>query len=159
MPLTARKDPIFQKRFGYFIGSEFATVVFVGVYVILGVGFLIIPLRYQWMLGLACPIFRQIFSWALFKLVSKAAGTDADLYKVEFLCNHYVESKHAIFMAIILGSVATDTTTYCIIGADFLINIYHGATIIQLYKRGNSGNKSNKGNICTIIPLIYLSLK
>ena len=72
MPLTARKDPIFQKRFGYFIGSEFATVVFVGVYVILGVGFLIIPLDYQWMLGLACPIFRQIFSWALFKLVSKA---------------------------------------------------------------------------------------
>ena len=56
-------------------------------------------------------------------------------YLISKACNHYVEARHAIFLASILGDVATIATTSVIIGMDFLLNIYHGLRIVHFIKK------------------------
>ena len=46
-----------------------------------------------------------------------------------------METRHAIFLAIMMGN-ATDATVYTIIGIDFVLNIYHGMQIV--YKKINA---------------------
>ena len=57
------------------------------------------------------------------------------IYSISKACNHYVEARHAIFLATILGDAATIATTSVIIGMDFLLNIYHGLKIIYFIKK------------------------
>jgi ABC-type Co2+ transport system permease subunit len=57
------------------------------------------------------------------------------IYSISKACNHYVEARHAIFLATILGDAATIATTSVIIGMDFLLNIYHGLKIVYLIKK------------------------
>ena len=45
-----------------------------------------------------------------------------------------METRHCLFLAVMLGSVANPVTTYCVIGMDFAINIYHGYRIVKLAK-------------------------
>ena len=49
--------------------------------------------------------------------------------------SHYVEARHALFLATILGDAATLATTSVIIGMDFLSNIYHGLKIVYFIKK------------------------
>ena len=58
-----------------------------------------------------------------------------NFYLISKACNHYVETRHAIFLATILGETATIATTSVIIGMDFLLNIYHGLKIVYLMKK------------------------
>ena len=58
-----------------------------------------------------------------------------NFYLISKACNHYVETRHAIFLATILGDAATFATTSVIIGIDFLLNIYHGLKIVYLIKK------------------------
>ena len=46
-----------------------------------------------------------------------------------------METRHAIFLAIMMGNAA-DTTVYTTLGIDFVLNIYHGMQII--YKKINA---------------------
>ena len=63
-------------------------------------------------------------------------------YLISKACNHYVETRHAIFLATILGDTATIATTSVIIGMDFLLNIYHGLKIVYLSKKSPSDDNS-----------------
>ena len=146
MPLIARRDKNFKKRFGYFILSDTITImVYLLVYLILGVAFTKMPSDYQWILGFVSHFICEIFIWFLFKLVSKAADAGSDMHKVQLMCSHYVECVHAIYMAIILASVATKATTYTIIGIDFITNIYNGLTIVYAFKYSKKKNSRNEG--------------
>ena len=50
-------------------------------------------------------------------------------------------TKHAVFLAIIVGGVSTPVTTYCIIATDYAANLYKGLKIIYDNKYKNC-NKS-----------------
>ena len=60
-------------------------------------------------------------------------------------CNHYVEARHAIFLATILGDAATIATTSVIIGIDFLLNIYHGLKIVHFIKKKKASPSNDNG--------------
>ena len=53
-----------------------------------------------------------------------------------------METRHAIFLATILGDTATIATTSVIIGMDFLLNIYHGLKIVYFNKKSPSDDNS-----------------
>ena len=57
----------------------------------------------------------------------------------------YTESRHALFLTIMVGSVATDATVYATVGSDFLINIYKGLKIVYLLKYSSKENAANEG--------------
>ena len=71
---------------------------------------------------------------------SKIAG---DKQNVVHPSNFYMEARHSMFLAITLAGVATPLTSYCIIGADFALNIYHGWKIVTASK--NTGKSKDEG--------------
>ena len=56
--------------------------------------------------------------------------------KYIYSCTHIAEVRHAVFLAIILGGVATQASTYIIIAIDFGLNIYECIKIVRKSKRG-----------------------
>ena len=105
-------------------------------YLFLGTAFAVVPLDYQWILGIVLPLVREFNIWNLTAVSNKAAGERArNSYTLRFACSHYMETRHAIFLAIMMGN-ATDATVYTIIGIDFVLNIYHGMQIV--YKKINA---------------------
>ena len=55
-----------------------------------------------------------------------------------------MEARHAIFLASILGDIATIATTSVIIGMDFLFNIFHGLKIVYLIKKKKASPSDDK---------------
>ena len=131
-PESARNDPDFRKRYAW--GMCFMPVVLFACwgYLFLGVIFQQSPPEYQWIVGLLSPLAKEIFV-ALFLYVSYKASGSRDI-KIKLAANHFMETKHAIFLAVILASVATPTTGYCIIGIDFAINLFNGLKIVYALK-------------------------
>ena len=121
----------------------------------LGTAFAMIPQDYQWTLGLVCPIVRSICAKILQEIGFKASGSGSKGTRtartIRISVNHFMETRHGIFLAIVLGG-ANQATVYCILGADFVINIYHGFKVI--YEKNKNGAVSHG----KLIYLMYLSI-
>lgn len=120
-------------------------------YVVLGIAFSTIPQRYQWTLALISPLFREFWVWIAPKPCDKASG--GENVGAKFLTQHYMETKHAVFLAVILGGVATPETTYCILVLDYCINMYHTLRII--IKMKNQSYSKEEG---IHLSILYLSI-
>ena len=140
-PAIARKNKAFRKRFWWFLA--YMPVINAASWgdAFLGTGFLMIPSEYQFLLGLASPLAREFYTWLLTATARKASGGSANdhIKTIEYTTSHWVESRHAIFLAIILSGIATPATLYCVVGMDFAINIFHGCKIAyNIKKKGHS---------------------
>ena len=88
-------------------------------------------------MGLLTPIPREIFAKLLLKVIYKAAGNGSQENKwIEFLTQHYLLTKHAVFLAVIVGGVATPATNYCIVAVDFAEAMIDGLKVIRKYNQG-----------------------
>ena len=144
MPKHARMDPKFKKRFMYFIISEIIMIQAAFSYILFGYGMIKISPEYQWMLGLSSGIIRDFFVFLIQKSSLKSLGDISDkdiINRSKISSAHLIETAHALQLSMILASVATDMTTYTILGMDFLINIYHGLHIVYQFKQ----NKKDEG--------------
>ena len=132
----------------YYLGCE---VVIVGVggwgYVFFATVFVRMPSEYQWILALICPLVVEFFAWILLSIACKAVGGSCEFHGPKLACLHYVESKHAMFLAIMVGSVANDLSTWIILGMGFVINIYQGLKIVYMLKT-SKGEKNTEGKGC-----------
>ena len=147
MPKHARKDKQFRKRYAWFFLTQLTGLLIAILYQIWTTAFIKVPQDYQWVLGLLTPIIvKDIFVWALDNLSSRATGqnrTDA----TNLSCLHYIESKHAIFVSIMMGSILTPFTTWIILGMDFVMNIYTGLKIVHLLKYSKKENAEDDGRV------------
>ena len=102
-------------------------------YSVLGSGFVNISEEYQWTLALLTPFIKDLYSKALY-------GAE-DNKSIKFLTQHYVITKHAIFLAVMIGGVSTPTTSLCIMAIDFAKTMQSGWKIIKKHKT----NPNNEG--------------
>ena len=77
-------------------------------------------------------------------LAYKASGKQ-EFDTVKLSATHKMESRHALFLTIMVGSVATDETVYAVVGIDFLLNIYTGLKIVYLLKYSSKENAKEEG--------------
>ena len=100
------------------------------------------PIQMQPIWAIVLPIIRELDSWMTNKLMLKITdGTNRDakiLTSTELNCNYIC------FLAIILGSWATDTASYCILSVDFFINLYKCITIIRMNRKITCGDDLEK---------------
>ena len=68
----------------------------------------------------------------------KAAGVEDSA--VSITCGHNINNRHSFFLAVILGTVATDLTCWIILAVDFSINIYLCVKIIWTRRKGINEN-------------------
>ena len=148
MPKHARMDPIFKKRFMYFIISQIIQLQAAFSYILFGNGMVNIPSEYKWMLGLFSGIMKDFFIYLIVKSSLKSLGdtTDKDIInKSKISSIHLIETAHAIQLTIVLASVATPMTTYIMLGTDFLINVYNGLKIVYQLKLSKKENAKDEG--------------
>ena len=79
---------------------------------------------------------REITVWVTLKACKKVVG---GALPHKMTVSHHLETRHAVFLSIILGGIATPESTYCIIAIDFIINIYHGLKIVRKSNEGDDG--------------------
>ena len=128
--------PDIKQRYGwYFLQSLVMIIVNAMGYGVLGSLFVKIPQDYQWILALCTPLVKDAVTKIVLAVSFKSAGKDAyGKASVKFPAIHYVSTKHAIFLAVIVGGVATPATSFCIIVTDFLKAIYTGWKITRKFK-------------------------
>ena len=141
MAKTDREDENFRKRYLWFMSNYFFMVLVAWAYGLFAVAFTYVPNDYQWLLGLVSPLVRIFDVFVLNEIAKKASGIEETN-----LCSvHYMESRHALFFAIIIGSVATPLTIYLVIGFDFIINIYNGLYVVLMIKKKGKFEEDKEG--------------
>ena len=107
-----------------------------------------IPSEYQWMLGLFSGVIRDFFVHLIIKSSRKSLGDTTDegiINRSKISSVFLIETAHALQLTIVLASVATQFTTYMILGMDFLINQYNGFHIVYQLKLSKKENAKEEG--------------
>ena len=143
MPIAWTINKDFQKRFVYFV-SILIGVLIISSWGYVGVGnaFGRTPREYQWIVGLLTPLVVEFNVWFLRKVSRLASGENLSPSKIRNImltCLHYMETRHALFLAIMVGSISTDTTTYVILGITTAQNVYKCISIIRKAKKNEDG--------------------
>ena len=132
-PLSQRCDREYRKRYRWFVYSR-VLVVFIGQsYVFTASIFEKVPSAYQPILALVLPILRYGSGKILHKITTNARGENE--LSSQFAVNCKVTCNHALYLAIIVGSTATNLTAISICVIDAVINLRSCFTIIKLHRR------------------------
>ena len=156
------------KSFCYlYLYSAFVSIQFSGMRKV----FTKVPSQLQWIMAFLLPTLRYMNERIMQLLVRRAAGS-GNLYamaNVSITMNVYF----SMFVAIVIGSIATPLTSYSILGVDFILNMLSCINIIRIHRRidpehSNSKNlevrKRNETTILALteivevlVPMLYLS--
>ena len=119
-------------------------------YTIYSMAFTNINPSYQWILALFSPFLKDFFM-VLFKYVYRIAELDGmpDKPSIMLVLAHYMTTRHAVFLAIMVGGVATPESSACIMATDYAKTFYAGLRIIYKNKIRNETNI--KGTYCILI--------
>ena len=115
--------------------------------------------EYQWIFAFILPLIRELNTFLLNKILQKLGKLEDIESKVAVTIQ--VNINHATFIAVQLGTSASQTTAYCILGIDFLINIWSSFKIVKVYRKSTQIQdadirKRNKEKLKT--ELLILSL-
>ena len=132
-PRGWRKNGTFRKRLKYFLVAFALANILTVEYNVIAKFLLIIDDNYQWIIALTLPIFGEFNVWIVTLLATKAS--DGDKRRTEVTCAHMMGTRHALFLAVTLGSIATPTSSKLILASDFLINLFIVMRLIRLKKK------------------------
>ena len=121
LPKEYRNKKTSKKKYKYFLFSQLIIVICFWIY--LGTGYLlhVIDRRYQWILALLFPIIRELNQGILSKACCCSSESNDPWIKLSSW--HWMGSVNAFFLTVAMASVATDITSYIILGVDFLLNM------------------------------------
>ena len=94
---------------------------------------LMIPIEVQPIMAIVMPIIRDLELWLLYKveyIVAEGENRDG-----KFLTTIEHNVNYTAFLAIALGQLATETTAYCILGVEFVLNMYKVFRIIKIGRK------------------------
>ena len=131
-----RQQEGFWKKYLWFLAISYHGIFNVITYDFLASTMSSISREYQWIVALLSPLVREYGVWIETKMSSKASS---GLPPHKLMISHFKETRHAVFLSIMLGGIATPESTYCIIAMDFIINIYHGLKIVKKLNAGKNG--------------------
>ena len=132
-PKKWRKNNNFRKRYVYFVVYQVLSIIAPVIYMII-VGRLRKSVdKYQPLNALMLPIVRELTLWICGKLVIKMA--DGDVQGATIVLKYRILGAYGVTICNVIGSTATDQTSWVLIGIDLLFNIYVSHRIVWLKKR------------------------
>jgi hypothetical protein len=142
-PAKSRKDIDFRRRFKFLCGALMTNYWFINInYIILGKLFISIPENYQWILSLTFPFIREFHTWIQLKLAYRAASsTDTS---VTLSVSHNINTRHCVFLSVMLGTKATELASWMILITDFVYNTYLSIKIIWIKTQRSSNDTNDK---------------
>lgn len=91
------------------------------------------PAEIQWILAFVLPMALSCNKWAYNRIVKSCSVLDE--FSVKMYYNIVMNTNHALFIAIMIGSSATQGTTYCFFLVKFLTDLYHCYKITRIQKK------------------------
>ena len=136
IPKPWRQNPKFFTNIMWLVATQLFLIIVFLLYFLLGFGFYIVAVDYQWTLALLIPAVDLFATTTLRALANKAAGRkDAS---VETIAGSLISISTSLFMSINLGSIATDTSSYVILVIAFLLNVKDIIGVVRKIKGGKS---------------------
>ena len=89
--------------------------------------------QYQPIIASLMPLSREIFLWMFSKLVAKTAS--GDVTGAQSIFAYMFTANYSVLVCTILGSLATDTTAWVLLGLDFSMNVGNCVRILWIKKR------------------------
>ena len=95
-----------------------------------------LPLQIQWIMAIIFPLVRELNLWVLSKLLEKSTDLTTTLILVPKLAATLaVNIVHSFFVAMIISTSSTPITSYCLLAADFFLNLYSSYEIVQRHRK------------------------
>ena len=136
-----KSQPDALKRYIWYINTLLVTVIISWSYSMLGIAFANIPPSYQWILALCSPLVEDVFKEALVFACKAGRQSGVPLKSsIVLILEHYMTARQEIFMAIVIGGVATPASSNIILAMDGSKAIYTGLMIIYKSKRKTNFN-------------------
>ena len=141
IPVEWRKSKKIKKRYRFFIATAVYYSMSYYQYIAFSIIFEYVPLNRQWSIAIMLPLLREVNIWIIEMLAQKSAdGTDTS---VTIATTHLVNTRHCIFLAVMVGTKATNLSSWIILLADFFYNLYLTLKIIWIKKTKPNNEKNN----------------
>ena len=133
LPIEWRKNNNIKNRMKYWILHDTIEMITMLVYA------LIVQItkhssdQYQPIAALMLPAWREGYTWISQKLLSRISNGDNS--GARMIWKFYVYVSYAVNLCVVLGSVATDTTTLVLIGVDYCYNVWLCLKIIRIKRQ------------------------
>ena len=137
-----RKNPVFQRRIKYYILWLIIAMTMVTSYQILLITIEINRGPYQPLIALIFPVLREFSCWLQTKIIKNSANGDERRTLIVLL--FYIHANHNVLLCYIIGSVASDETTWVLMALDFMANIYLVMRIVWIRKKHQGSIQSQK---------------
>ena len=135
-PKKWRQNWSFRKRYGWFVLLQFTTIVASTMYVLIINRLGKSSDKYQPLVALMLPLTRELAKWLCCKLIRKVSS--GDVVGATICVSYRISAAYAIILCNILGSVATDQTSWVLIGIDYSLNIHSCLRIVWVSKKNPS---------------------
>ena len=149
-PADWRRNITIRTRMKYCILLAYVVSLIEISYKIYAELFIIVPKKYQWTIAIILFFARDANDWICSKIIRKISGFDDISSKM--IAIHFASARHALFISLVIGRIASTETSYFLLGTDFLANVYLCLRIIIL--NCESSERHNKKRMETILALI-----
>ena len=133
-PLKFRKDITFRRRMKYFIALKYYFVFITLQYNIATPVLLLVKNKYQPMLAFFVPFLKKINGRVVNNWIGETSN--GDKLGSKLTVTYAYGCVHGIALCFMMGSVATDVTSWMLVTMDFLDNV-HACLMIVLSKKRN----------------------
>ena len=141
VPKVLRRQQSFKKRYLWFCILLVTVISISFCYSIFASVFASIDEDYQWILALLSPLALYISNKIAYNIAKMSVKVEErDNSSLKLICQHYMTTRHTVFLAIIFGGVATPASSYCILATDYAKVLFMGLRIIYNFKKGNTQN-------------------
>ena len=121
-PSHWRENSEIKKKFKFFILAVSVNLLITFIYTFYTKIFLVVSKKYQWGAAVFLIPLREFNIWLQTKVGFKTAGVEDS--SVSITSGHNINNRHCFFLAVVLGTIATDTTLWVILAIDVGINLY-----------------------------------
>ena len=121
-PNLVRINPLFRRRLKAYIcycvwilGIDFQFAVIAKLFTMVWVDM-------QWLFAIVLPMVKEFNDWAITQMMSRAVHSN--IMGAKSVVKIYLSYNYSLFFILVLGTSATKTTSYCILGMNLGYNLY-----------------------------------
>ena len=132
VPKEWKNNKYFRKRYKFFIANVGFQNLMYYEYIAMGILFDAVSDDYQWILSITLPFVREANIWIQEKLAHKSAGENDTSATIAI--HHGVNTRHSVFLSVMVGSKATKLSSWIMLLTDFVYNLYLALKIVWIRK-------------------------
>ena len=144
-----RQNILFRKRMVNFMLATLSYQLVVTELSVIKSLFIQTPEEYQWLIAFILPIIKELNTRLVMKFARKGAQGDTGSLRITY--NQAMETEYAFFLALVVGSVATFSTSVTI----FIIDIF--AHILTCFKIVRAKKKDEKEKLIELVQDLVVS--